>query len=385
MLLGYGARNCWCFKEWLDIDLRLNGYVPNDVSQGRDYSTVLGFEGANASGKTNALKVFCFIRDFVCNSFSYSVDEKIPFDTFFLNNEESEFYVEFKTSSNAEYRYESSLLTSKVVSEVISLIKDNSAEIVLKRENNEVIVNNIYDLGTKVILKDNASIISTLYQYGINEIKDIYAFFRNVLSNVSYGGFNYSVDSQLEYVSIRYRNDLQALKFSKELIKRFDTGIDDIKIREIEDKDNNKTTYYPMILHSNDEKKIALGFGFESSGTKALYSYLIDYYYTLENGGILVLDEFDINIHKDILPLLLEMFTNTEKNKKGAQLLFTSLNPTVMDVLGRYRTYLFEKVDGESCAYRLDEPKTNILRNDRSISVPYGKHLIGGYPRIETQ
>ena len=98
-----------------------------------------------------------------------------------------------------------------------------------------------------------------------------------------------------------------------------------------------------------------------------------------------MLDEFDINIHKDILPLLLEMFTNTEKNKKGAQLLFTSLNPTVMDVLGRYRTYLFEKVDGESCAYRLDEPKTNILRNDRSISVPYGKHLIGGYPRIETQ
>ena len=36
MLLGYGARNCWCFKEWLDIDLRLNGYVPENVSLNND-------------------------------------------------------------------------------------------------------------------------------------------------------------------------------------------------------------------------------------------------------------------------------------------------------------------------------------------------------------
>lgn len=69
MLLGYGAKNVWCFKDWLDIDLRLNGYVPENVSSGKNYSLLLGYEGANASGKTNALKVFAFIADFAKNSF----------------------------------------------------------------------------------------------------------------------------------------------------------------------------------------------------------------------------------------------------------------------------------------------------------------------------
>lgn len=69
MLLGYGAKNCWCFKDWIDINLRLNGYVPKDVSDNKNYSLILGFEGANASGKTNALKVFAFIADFIKNSF----------------------------------------------------------------------------------------------------------------------------------------------------------------------------------------------------------------------------------------------------------------------------------------------------------------------------
>ncbi len=54
-----------------------------------------------------------------------------------------------------------------------------------------------------------------------------------------------------------------------------------------------------------------------------------------------------------------------------------------MDILGKYRTYLFEKEEGESYGYRLDEPETKILRNDRSISEPYKRHYLGGYPKIE--
>ena len=43
----------------------------------------------------------------------------------------------------------------------------------------------------------------------------------------------------------------------------------------------------------------------------------------------------------------------------------------------------FEKENGEGFCYRLDEPETNILRNDRSVSAPYKRHLLGGYPKIE--
>ena len=26
MLLGYGAKNCWCFKDWMQVDLELDGF-----------------------------------------------------------------------------------------------------------------------------------------------------------------------------------------------------------------------------------------------------------------------------------------------------------------------------------------------------------------------
>lgn len=105
MLLGYGAKNCWCFKDWFDVDLRLNGYVPKEISQNNDFSCLMAFEGANASGKTNGLKVLSFFVDFVKNSFSYSPKQEIYFDSFFSNKENTEFYIEFKID-DTEYRYE---------------------------------------------------------------------------------------------------------------------------------------------------------------------------------------------------------------------------------------------------------------------------------------
>ena len=116
-----------------------------------------------------------------------------------------------------------------------------------------------------------------------------------------------------------------------------------------------------------------------------MYCKLENYYSVLNKGGVLILDEFDINLHPDILPYLLDWFIKAENNPKHAQILFTTHNTDIMDILGRYRTYLFEKENGESFCYRLDEPKSPSMRNDRPISIPYRKHLIGGFPKIGTK
>ena len=104
MLLGYGGKNCWCFKEWMQVDLTLKESVPADVSMNLPATTALCFKGANAAGKTNALKVFGFIVDFARNSFNYKPESDIHFDSFFSNDEPGEFYVEFISKENF-YRY----------------------------------------------------------------------------------------------------------------------------------------------------------------------------------------------------------------------------------------------------------------------------------------
>ena len=145
----------------------------------------------------------------------------------------------------------------------------------------------------------------------------------------------------------------------------------------------NFIIYYPIFIHDNNETGKSLDIFSESTGTKVLFVKLHSYFLALKSGGLLLLDEFDLNLHPDILPHLINLFLEKEINSKNAQLVFTSLNPDILDILGKYRTYLFEKENGESFAYRLDEPDTNILRNDRSVSAPYKRHLLGGYPKIE--
>lgn len=383
MLLGYGAKNCWCFKDWIDINLRLNGYVPKDVSDNKNYSLILGFEGANASGKTNALKVFAFIADFIKNSFIYTPESSILYDSFFNNNEPSEFYVEFEYPDELEYRYEAILQKDHVIKEKLILIKSTVEEILLQRDNNEVSVNHLYDNESKIILRKNASIISTLHQYAIQEIESIYNFFNKHTINVTYTGLRYEIRRDVPAISEVYFRNPEALNFTKQLIKKFDTGISDIIISFREDE-KDKKIYFPIFFHDVDNPNNKLGIDSESTGTRALYINLLYYYENLKSGGVLILDEFDINLHPDILPYLINLFIKRESNPNNAQMIFTSLNPDILNILTKYRTYLFEKENGESFCYRLDEPETNILRNDRSVSAPYKRHLLGGYPKIES-
>ena len=71
-----------------------------------------------------------------------------------------------------------------------------------------------------------------------------------------------------------------------------------------------------------------------------------------------------------------------EKNKMNAQLLFTTHSLEIIDITGRYRTYLVNKDENVSFAFRLDEVPGDMLRNDRSLIPAYREGRIGGVPRL---
>lgn len=387
MLLGYGAKNCWCFKEWMQVNLELDGSVPADISMNLPACTAMCFKGANASGKTNGLKVLAFISDFAKNSFQYAPDAPIALDSYFYNQEKSEFYIEFEING-IYYRYELEATNKSVVVERLFRKKaeEGSRETeIFTRLENQITKNTLYKGHSDIIFRNNASFISTLVQYALPEIKDIYLFFYNIGINVSYVGMiEFAVNDQF-FIAKFYNEHPDFLEFTSSKIKSFDTGIESIEIKS-KVNESGQTIFYPVFNHiKEDGTLVPLLYTAESSGTKALFGKLVQYYTVLKAGGILVLDEFDINLHPDILPHLLDLFLVKEKNTKSAQLLFTSHNTDIMDILGRYRTYIFEKEFNESFCYRLDEPKTPSLRNDRPVSVPYKKHLIGGFPKIGTQ
>jgi len=377
MLLEFGAKNFFSFKEGFDVSMR----SPKAHSKTQSYINVLAVKGANASGKTNVLKVLSFIGEFTINSFNEKPTNKIKFLSYFFNKEPTDIYIVFSINS-IEYRYELSLTQDYIISETMYR-KDKRGIKVFQREMNKLTSCIEEFKGLEAVkLRDNASIISTANQYEIDAMGQVYIAFNHILTNVNFlgmrdGPINY------EWMTEVYLKHDEIFKFVQQTLKNIDTGINEIKIHSNEDKETGKTEYYPAFYFDTSSGKEALIFEHQSSGTKALYTQLGLYKFVLDSGGVLVMDEFDVNLHTDILPILIDFFENEEKNPNGAQLIFTSHHTEIMDILGKYRVVLVNKEDNESFLYRLDEIPGDMLRNDRSIVQKYKENKIGGKPKIK--
>ena len=379
MLLAYGASNFTCFKEGIEVSFRLGKGCPVEISKGKNYSNILCVKGANGSGKSNALNVLAFLNEFCCNSFSLKPEEPIEYKTFFSNNSSSFFYIEF-TIEEIEYRYDLELKDGKIISEVISRKDKRMTEVIIRKGNKIESRNKDFKELDTIKLRNNASIISTAHQYELESIEMIYQFFDRILTNKNYVGLFGQFDDFWTMAEVYSKND-DYFTFTKDLIKRCDLGIKDIVIRERSDEDDKKI-YITYFVHNVGDQDYEIHYKNESSGTKNLYNHLMLYKMVLIQGGILVLDEFDINLHPDILPILTELFTDESINTKDAQLLFTTHNSKIMDVLGKYRTILVNKEENESFLYRLDELPSDLIRNDRPIEPIYRSGKVGGVPKV---
>ena len=234
-------------------------------------------------------------------------------------------------------------------------------------------------------VRKNASIISIAKQYGIDKIDTIYNLFDKIITNVHSLGKADNRDMFLgvEDVSKIYFENQELLNAVTYFLQKADIGISNIKIREIKSEETGKIIYFPIFNYKIDEESSYLTYYDQSSGTQSLYLQLHLYLSVISMGGVLALDEFDINLHPDLLPMLLDLFEDKKINKKSAQLILTTHNDEIMDRLGKYKIVLVNKEDNESFLYRLDEIPGDMIRNDRPISPIYNANKIGGKPRIK--
>lgn len=379
MLLEFGFQNFFSFREGVSISLKLDANCPSHISKGNEYATVLGIKGANAAGKTQVLKALAFIANFCSKSFISDPEDELLFSPFFESKDQSEFYVEF-LFDNIFYRYELTCTEQSVLSEVIYKKTIKKIKIFERKDNDVIFTTKQFEKLKQVKLRKNASIISTANQYELTELKSIYNFFNLIMSNVGYSGMR---ERQLDIktVSKHLYSNPEILAFVNKFIAECDTGISAIKIINTKGEDG-KDEFVPFFIHNNENKAHPITQHTESSGTKALYRNLPMYKITLDRGGLLILDEFDTHLHPRILPKLLGLFLDEKSNPKNAQIIFTTHNSDVLDLLGRYRIHLVNKRENESFALRLDEIPGDILRNDRSIRPIYQDGKIGGIPRI---
>jgi len=379
MLLKYGARNFYCFKEGIEISLELGAKCSETISRGKPVSNLLCIKGANGSGKTNALKIPSFLKEFCCNSFNNKPEDRIIIDSFFMNDEPIDLFCDF-IFNDIQYHYELSLNSSEVISEKLSR-KVSRLSPVFVREGNKLTycIKEFCGL-RKVKQRTNASLISSAHQYEITRLLPIYQFFNSFIVNVkSFGRIDFS--SSYTQISEYYNNNPQVFKDAVKIIREFDLGISDIKIRSSKKEDGSKY-YFPIFQHDAKVKNNWLTYHSQSLGTQTLFRSMPYYLYALRIGGILVMDEFDTDFHPHMLSKIVSYFDDEELNVNNAQMLFSTHNTNILEYLGKYRTVLINKDSSESYGYRLDEIPGDIIRNDRPIAPVYNSGKIGGVPRI---
>lgn len=116
-----------------------------------------------------------------------------------------------------------------------------------------------------------------------------------------------------------------------EMLREMDIPIIDLRVEE----DTEGKVKGVFTKHLVNGKEIELTIQEESSGTRKIFSCLARISDCLEEGKVLVADELDAKLHPKLLEFIIALFTDPEKNKKGAQLLITShdivnMNPAVL-------------------------------------------------------
>ncbi len=376
MVLSFGARNFYSFREGFEVDLTLS----KKLSNGKGFTNSFAIKGSNASGKTNVFKVLSFIRSYALDSFSnIKPDEDILIESHFSNNEPIELSIVF-LQNTIEYKYELVLKKQKVISEKFYKKGKRWTLIIWRNEKKIDSIDKYSDIKS-IKLRNNVSFFSSAIQSEIKSINEFIKLFNSISTNVSAFGRD---ETNINYRAVTkfYYNNKNIFAFVKEILKKSDTGIDDIEIIENENKETGEKEYFPIFNFKVDDKIEFLTYFSQSNGTKELYLLLGYYKLALDKGSVLALDEFDIRLHPDLLPMIVDWFEDNEINKNNAQFIFSTHDNEIMNKMGKYKVAFVNKEKNKSFLYRLDEIPGDILRANRPILPVYNTGRIGGKPKI---
>ena len=124
-----------------------------------------------------------------------------------------------------------------------------------------------------------------------------------------------------------------------------------------------------------------LPLAYESEGTQKLYELAALWLQTLKNGGVIVIDELHAHLHPLLMEYLVSMFFNKKFNKKGAQLIFTTHETSILSskLLRRDQVWFCEK-DRFGCSDLYPLTDFKIRKGTEDFRRSYLKGKFGALP-----
>ena len=395
MLHRYRFKNFFSFAEETEVSFQLNRQVPDSdlvflSPSGVRLSKAVAAIGPNASGKTNVLKSLVFLGRFVSYSFtSGKPEDAIPVQAhFFSDSEDSEFEIEFEVNGQ-QYRYWLVVNPERVVHESLHLKTSKYFSFIFRRDWHEP--SSAYDIrqqkfgfaaGEAKKVRRNASLIATAAQYNVPLAKELADYFSRFHSNVSYSGQN-DFEARDVFEAADFFIDRPTLRIQmSEILSSLDLGLDEVIIesRPVLGSEAGKKGKYniPFGVHRLGRRKLELPFCYESSGTQEVFVLLEKILPALEQGGVVIIDEMEADLHPDMITAILDLFIDPERNPHNAQVIFTCHAHEILNDLQKEQVILIEKdTNGFSEAWRLGDMRG--VRRDDNL---YAKYRAGAYGAV---
>lgn len=108
----------------------------------------------------------------------------------------------------------------------------------------------------------------------------------------------------------------------------------------------------------------------------------------IRSKGVLLIDEIEENMHKELIFLILRIFVQLDNN--STQIIFTTNLPEIFDCLNEYEQKLFKQdsifllnnIDGNVQAYKMSQVKINgrRIKGDALVSTVFKKGDISVQP-----
>lgn len=373
------------------LDARANGTESSFTSgtNNRRLSKLLAVVGANGAGKTNMIKALDFVCWFVTKSFFMESGQGLAVQPhMFEPGAASHFELEFEAKGR-HYRYMLALNRERVLSESLLLKTSRLFSTLFSREWNQTTGTELIQLRRGFGLpqkqaekvKPLESLISRAEQFGVETAHAIVETLGRRHSNVGAIGrqaFQGARDV-LGAAEFFADNETHRARMAT-LLNQWDFGLKDVRLETLRTmrEGREEEVLVPFGIHSDGKHEMKLPMFAESSGTQAAFVLLAGLLPILAEGGMVIYDELESDLHPLMLEPILNLFISPKTNRHNAQIIFTSHSLEILNLLKKGQIMLVEK--NEHCrseAWRLSDMEG--VRADDNF---YAKYMAGTYGAV---
>ena len=407
MLVQYSVENYKSIKDEIILNFRVDKKYEEDKWAIREEGIpplykCLGMIGPNASGKSNIMQSFLFALKFIINTIERKENAKIKIERFQFSElcmEEPASFEFIFYQNKIKYVYGFSVNEDEVVEEYLLgyfSAKPKTLFERLERQHYEFRGNDV-KLQKQIAEKTNANrlYMPVAAEWGYEPLKIVYDWFRFVSRQYE----KFDISSMVE--QILQKKERKDLLLSE--LQKADFNITDIYVKK--QRMNGRThdilqkilsefagemgeavvpdvSAVVRLVHENRKgERLDIELGEDSAGTSVIVQNIVELFSLSENGGLMLEDELGKVYHTKLTQHFLEILKSDIVNCGNAQLLFTSHDTKILNLLNPDQIYLVDKnEDGATCVKLLDD---FAIRENENIELGYLKGRYGSVPYMK--